>query len=115
MKEKLEAIELLNEIIEKAKKSVEYLDSFDHEKITPAYTWLIENKLEKIYPDIEDGTKKTLQGLRLWWWTSFCGKTIIEELLEGQKFKGTSSPEWLKNKKVSHYDESIGESYKNNG
>lgn len=99
MKEKLEAIELLNEIIEKAKKSVEYLDSLDHEKITPAYTWLIENKLDKIYPDIEEGTKKTLQGLRLWWWTSFSGKTIIEELLEGQKFKGTSSPEWLKIKK----------------
>ena len=99
MKEKLEAIELLNDLVDKAKKSVEYLDSLDHEKITPAYTWLIENKLEKIYPDIEDGNKKTLQGLRLWWWTSVSGKAIIEELLEGQKFKGTSSPEWLNIKK----------------
>ncbi|MDF2858656.1 MAG: hypothetical protein K0Q87_4507, partial [Neobacillus sp.] len=99
MKEKLEVIELLNDLLDKAKRSVEYIDSLDHEKITPAYTWLIENKLDKIYPDIEDGNKKTLQGLRLWWWTSVSGKAIIEELLEGQKFKGTSSPEWINIKK----------------
>ena len=99
MKEKLAAIELMNDLVDQAKKSVEYLDSLDHEKITPAYTWLIENKLDKIYPDIEDGNKKTLQGLRLWWWTSVSGKAIIEELMEGQKFKGTSSPEWLNIKK----------------
>ncbi|MEH7749412.1 DUF4011 domain-containing protein, partial [Neobacillus drentensis] len=99
MKEKLEAIELLNDMVDKAKQAVEYLDSLDHEKITPAYTWLIKNKLEKIYPDLEDGTKRTLQGLRLWWWTSVSGKNIIEELLDGEKFKGTSSSEWLKIKK----------------
>ncbi|WP_235846845.1 AAA domain-containing protein [Neobacillus soli] len=99
MKEKLEAIELLNNTIDKAKKAVEYIDSLDHEKITPGYTWLIESKLDKIYPDLEDGTKRTLQGVRLWWWTSFSGKSIIEELLEGEKFKGTSSSEWLKIKK----------------
>ncbi|MEH7482196.1 AAA domain-containing protein [Neobacillus drentensis] len=99
MKEKLEAIELLNDVIAKAKQSVEYIESLDHEKITPGYTWLIGNKLEKIYPDLEDGTKRTLQGLRLWWWTSVSGKNIIEELLEGEKFKGFSSSEWLKVKK----------------
>lgn len=44
MKEKLEAIELLNDVIDKAKQAVEYLDSLDHEKITPGYTWLIENR-----------------------------------------------------------------------
>ncbi|PLS09636.1 AAA domain-containing protein [Neobacillus cucumis] len=99
MKEKLEAIELLNDVIAKAKQSVEYIESLDHEKITPGYTWLIENKLDKIYPDLEDGTKRTLQGLRLWWWTSVSGKSIIEELLEGEKFKGISSSEWLKIKK----------------
>ncbi|MEH7419130.1 AAA domain-containing protein [Neobacillus drentensis] len=99
MKEKLEVIELLNEVIEKARKAVEYIDTLDHEKITPGYTWLIENKLDKIYPDLEDGNKRTLQGLRLWWWTSVSGKNIIEELLEGEKFKGTSSSEWLKIKK----------------
>ncbi|MFJ5714631.1 AAA domain-containing protein [Neobacillus sp. NPDC093127] len=99
MKEKLEAIELLNDVIEKAKKAVDYIDTLDHEKITPGYTWLIESKLDKIYPDLEDGTKRTLQGLRLWWWTSVSGKNIIEELLEGGKFKGTSSSEWLKIKK----------------
>ncbi|MEW9053048.1 MAG: AAA domain-containing protein [Neobacillus sp.] len=99
MKEKLEAIEILNDVIDKAKQSVEYIESLDHEKITPGYTWLIENKLGKIYPDLEDGAKKTLQGLRLWWWTSVSGKNIIEELLEGGKFKGTNSTEWLKVKK----------------
>ncbi|MGJ7922198.1 AAA domain-containing protein [Neobacillus sp. LXY-4] len=98
MKEKLQAIELLNQIIGQATKSVEYINSLDHEKITPAYTWLIENKLDKIFPDLE-GEKRTLHGLRLWWWTSFSGKSIIEELIEGEKFKGTNSPEWLKVKK----------------
>lgn len=99
MKNKLELVEIVNQLIQKAKKSVEYLESLDYEKITPAYTWLIENKLEKIYPDLDEGNKRTLQGLRLWWWTSFSGKSIIEELLEGEKFKGTSSTEWLKIKK----------------
>ncbi|RDU37108.1 helicase [Neobacillus piezotolerans] len=96
IKDKLEAVELLEKAIQKAKQSAEYLESLDYKKITPAYTWLVENKLEKIYPDLEDGNKKTLQGLRLWWWTSFSGKSIIEELLEGEKFKGTNSTEWLK-------------------
>ncbi|MCA1318375.1 DUF4011 domain-containing protein [Bacillus tianshenii] len=96
MKEKLQAIEVLNGVIKRAEKSVEYMESLDHEKITPAYTWLVENKLDKVYPDLDDQNKRTMQGLRLWWWTSFSGKTILEELLEGEKFKGTSSTEWLK-------------------
>ncbi|WP_078544615.1 AAA domain-containing protein [Litchfieldia alkalitelluris] len=99
MKDKLEAIELVNDLIDKAKKATDFLNALDHVKITPAYTWLIENKLEKIYPDLEEGKKRTLQGLRLWWWTSVSGKSVIEELIEGKKFKGTSSPEWLKIKK----------------
>lgn len=99
MKDKLELIEVMDQLIQQARNSVEYLNSLDHEKITPAYTWLVENKLDKIYPDLEGGNKRTLQGLRLWWWTSFSGKTIIEELIEGEKFKGTSSSEWLKIKK----------------
>ncbi|MBS4215012.1 AAA domain-containing protein [Neobacillus rhizophilus] len=99
MKEKLQAIEMLNDLIDKARKSVEYLNSLDHKKITPAYTWIIENKLDKIYPDLDDGNKRTLHGLRLWWWTSVSGKAIIEELLDGAKFKGTSSTEWIKVKK----------------
>ncbi|MED4205737.1 DEAD/DEAH box helicase [Neobacillus mesonae] len=99
MKDKLEAIEMLNDLMVKAQKSVEYLDSLDHEKITPAYTWLIENKLDRIYPDLEDGNKRTLQGLRLWWWTTVSGKAIIEELLDGAKFQGTNSTEWIKIKK----------------
>lgn len=96
MKDKIELEELLNHLIKKAKVSAEYLNSLDYKKITPAYTWLMENKLEKIYPDLEDDSKKTLQGLRIWWWTSFSGKSIIEELLDGEKFQGTNSTEWIK-------------------
>lgn len=99
MKEKLKAIELLNGVLEKAKNSVSYLESLDHEKITPAYTWMIENKLDKVFPDLDDDNKRTLQGLRLWWWTSFSGKSILEELLNGDKFKGTNSTEWLEIRK----------------
>ncbi|MBC2724612.1 MAG: helicase, partial [Desulfosporosinus sp.] len=61
MKDKLEMVELMDQLLLQARKSVEYLDSLDHDKITPAYTWLIENKLDKIYPDLEDGNKRTLQ------------------------------------------------------
>lgn len=96
MKEKLQALEILNDVISKADKSVQYIESLDHEKITPGYTWLVENKLDQIYPDLDDNNKRTLQGLRLWWWTSFSGKNILDELLEGEKFKGTNSTEWLK-------------------
>ncbi|MGD6966408.1 AAA domain-containing protein [Rossellomorea vietnamensis] len=99
MKEKLQAIELLNGVLEKARNSVSYLESLDHEKITPAYTWMIENKLDKVYPDLDDSNQRTLQGLRLWWWTSFSGKSILEELSNGDKFKGTNSTEWLEIRK----------------
>ena len=112
MKDKLEAVEQLDHIIQRAKNSVDYLNSLDHEKITPAYTWLIANKLDKIYLDLDDGNKRTLQGLRLWWWTSVSGKSIIEELLEGEKFKGTSSSEWLKIKKSLVIMHQLGEETK---
>ena len=113
MKEKLEAIELLNDIIAKAEEAVQYLNSINHEKITPAYTWLIENKLEKIYPDLVEDNNKTMQGLRLWWWTTFSGKNIIEELLNGQKFKGTNSTEWLTIKKSLIHMQQLGKVTKN--
>ena len=99
MKEKLEAIELLNDLIDQAKEASKYLALLNHEKMTPAYIWLIEDKLDKIYPDLEDDHKSRLQGLRSWWWTSFTGKNIIAELLDGQKFKGIISAEWLTLKK----------------
>ena len=57
MKEKLEAIELLNDLIHQAKEASKYVHSLDHEKMTPAYIWLIEDKLDKIYPDLEDDHK----------------------------------------------------------
>ncbi|QFK70654.1 DUF4011 domain-containing protein [Pradoshia sp. D12] len=100
IKDKLNLVELLNDLIVKAKNASDYLDSLDYKKITPAYTWLVGGKLDSIYPDLEGTGKKTLQGLRIWWWTSFSGKAIIEELLEGGKFKGTSSADWVKIKQA---------------
>ncbi len=100
IKDKLELVDLLNDLIEKAKNASDYLNSLDYKKITPAYTWLMEDKLAKIYPDLEDNSKKTMQSLRIWWWTSFSGKSILEELLEGEKFKGTNSSEWVKIKQA---------------
>lgn len=95
MKDKLLAIETLNGVLERAKQSIQFIHTLNHDKITPAYTWLVNNKIEKIYGDLDPTKKRTLQGLRLWWWTSFTGKQIIEELLRGNKFKGLNSSEWL--------------------
>ncbi|MER2169289.1 MAG: AAA domain-containing protein [Psychrobacillus psychrodurans] len=105
MKAKLNAIETLEAIIHKAKKATNYIEALDIEKITPAYTWEIQNRLDKIYPDLDDNQKRTLQGLRIFWWTTVTGKSIIEEITNGEKFKGTSSTEWLKVKqslKIMH-------------
>ncbi|MCM3409550.1 AAA domain-containing protein [Metabacillus litoralis] len=94
LKDRLTIVEILKNVIDKAKTSISYLNEFDQDDITPEYTWLINDKLEKIYDDLNPEEKRTLQKLRLWWWTSFTGKTIVEELLNGEKFKGTSSKEW---------------------
>lgn len=94
LKDRLTIVEILKNVIEKAKTSIEYLNEFDQDDVTPEYTWLISDKLEKIYDDLNPDEKRTLQKLRLWWWTSFTGKTIVEELLNGEKFKGVSSKEW---------------------
>ncbi|WP_027410029.1 AAA domain-containing protein [Anoxybacteroides tepidamans] len=96
LKDRLTIVEILKNVIEKAEKSIEYLSSFDQKDITPEYSWLVGDKLEKIYDDLNPDEKKTLQKLRLWWWTSFTGRTIVEELLNGEKFKGLSSKEWPK-------------------
>ncbi|MEQ2527399.1 AAA domain-containing protein [Bacillaceae bacterium CLA-AA-H227] len=100
MKAKLEAIETLEALIQKAKKATDYIEALDIDKITPAYTWEIQNRLEKIYPDLNDSQKRTLQGLRIFWWTTVTGKSIIEEITNGEKFKGTSSTEWMKVKQA---------------
>ncbi|WP_165875943.1 AAA domain-containing protein [Hazenella coriacea] len=94
LKDQTMIIEQLELALQKAKQAVEQLNQLDHEKITPAYLWLVSDRLAKVYDDLDPSEKKTLQKLRLWWWTSFTGKGIIEELLHGQKFKGTSSSEW---------------------
>ncbi|QNF30033.1 AAA domain-containing protein [Metabacillus elymi] len=94
LKDRLTIVEIVKNVIEKAETSIEYLNKFDQEDITPEYTWLINDKLEKIYEDLNPDEKRSLQKLRLWWWTSFTGKTIVEELLNGEKFKGVSSKEW---------------------
>ncbi|WP_117170283.1 AAA domain-containing protein [Paraliobacillus sediminis] len=89
-------VEVLHKAMEQARKSSAFLDHFEQENITPEYSWEIGDKLDKIYEDLNPSEKKTLQKLRLWWWTSVTGKTIVEELLEGDKFKGLSSTEWPK-------------------
>ncbi|PNE05135.1 AAA domain-containing protein [Priestia megaterium] len=96
IKDKLQMIETLKGVLERAKQSVEFINELNHEKITPAYTWMINNKLEKIYDDLDVEKRRTMQGIRLWIWTSFTGKAIVEELLLGSKFKGLNSPEWMK-------------------
>lgn len=105
MKAKLEAIETLEGLIHKAKQAADYIKELDIEKITPAYTWEVQHRLDKIYPDLDENQKRTLQGLRIFWWTTITGKSIIEEIMSGEKFKGTSSTEWIKIKqslKIMH-------------
>ncbi|WP_234410389.1 DUF4011 domain-containing protein [Caldalkalibacillus mannanilyticus] len=96
IKDRMTIAKILQQVIEKAKQSAKFMDSLDQKKLTPAYTWIISDKLEKIYDDLDSTQKRTLQQLRLWWWTSFTGKGIIEELLNGEKFKGLSSSDWPK-------------------
>lgn len=105
MKGKLKAVEALEALINKAKKATDYIEALDVDQVTPAYTWEIQNRLDKIYPDLDDSQKRTLQGLRIFWWTTVTGKSIIEEITNGEKFKGTSSTEWMKVKqslKIMH-------------
>ncbi|MRG28983.1 AAA domain-containing protein [Laceyella tengchongensis] len=94
LRDQTHLIEQLELALEKADVAIRKLNQLDHEKITPAYLWLNSDRLAKIYDDLDPKEKKTLQKLRLWWWTSFTGKSVIEELLNGQKFKGISSTEW---------------------
>ncbi|WP_163536220.1 AAA domain-containing protein [Gracilibacillus sp. YIM 98692] len=96
LKDRIQMIEQLGQAIEEAEKSIDYLAHFDDEDITPSYSRQIDGKLSKIYDDLNTDDKKTLKKLRLWLWTSFTGKTIMEELLDGEKFKGLSSKEWPK-------------------
>ncbi|MBM7679874.1 superfamily I DNA and/or RNA helicase [Pullulanibacillus pueri] len=97
IKDRLNIIEILKKAIDKAEESIAYLDHFERdEEITPEYSWGVNDKLSKIYDDLNPEEKKTLQKLRLWWWTSFTGKSIVQELIHGDKFKGLDSKEWPK-------------------
>ncbi len=96
LKDRIQLIDILDGALNEAEQSINHLEHFDDEDITPAYSRQIDKKLEKIYDDLQTEDKKTLQKLRLWLWTSFTGKTIIEELLDGEKFSGLSSKEWPK-------------------
>ncbi|MBM7707762.1 very-short-patch-repair endonuclease [Chryseomicrobium aureum] len=99
MKEKTEFTQKMSYLIEQTKKAEEYLNLLDADDITPAYTWGIQQDILKIHPDISDGDPRTLQGLRLWYWTSFTGRKIVEDLNKGVKFPGVKSQEWPKIKK----------------
>ncbi|MGP4077442.1 AAA domain-containing protein [Halobacillus sp. K22] len=96
MKDRVKIVELLDRVIQEAENSIGYLDHFEEEDITPAYSWEVDDKIAKIYDDLNEDDKKTLQKLRLWMWTTFTGKTIVEDLLGGDKFRGMSSKEWPK-------------------
>ncbi|EGA88422.1 Superfamily I DNA and RNA helicase and helicase subunits-like protein [Planococcus donghaensis MPA1U2] len=99
MKEKTDFTQKMAQLIIQIKKAEECLNLLDADDITPGYTWGIQQDLLKIQPDISDGEPRTMQGLRLWYWTSFTGKKIIEDLNKGAKFSGVKSQEWPKIKK----------------
>lgn len=99
MKDKADLISKMNYLIQQTKIAEEYLSRLDDKEITPAYTWLIQEKLIKIQSDLGDEHTRTLQDLRLWFWTSFTGKQIVEDLNKGVKFSGVKSREWIKIKK----------------
>jgi very-short-patch-repair endonuclease len=86
--------ETLESTYQKALQAQQQLDALDHERITPEYTWSVGEQLEKVISHLDDSKKNVLQKLQLWWWTSFTGRKIVEELLHGEKFSGLSSPEW---------------------
>jgi hypothetical protein len=64
MKDKAELVSKMDYLIKQTKKAEEYLFLLDDKEITPAYTWMIQEKLIKIQPDLEDEQSRTLQGLR---------------------------------------------------
>ncbi|PFH90626.1 AAA domain-containing protein [Bacillus sp. AFS088145] len=96
LKDQSKMTDTLNDLIESAKITVSKLDEFEQNFVTPEYAKLVQEKIEKIYEDLDDSKKRSFKNIRLWIWTSFTGKNIIEELLEGNKFKGTSSKEWIR-------------------
>lgn len=98
--DRMALIETLQKSIDHSKEITNYLDHFEDEEITPAYSLSIDKKVEKIYDDLNTNEQRTLQKLRLWLWTSFTGKTIIEDLLDGDKFRGLNSKEWPKLRKI---------------
>ncbi|MFF2875064.1 AAA domain-containing protein [Gottfriedia sp. NPDC057991] len=96
LKDQSKMTDTLNDLIESAKITVSKLDEFEQDFVTPEYAKLVQEKIEKIYEDLDDNKKRSFKNIRLWIWTSFTGKNIIEELLAGNKFKGTSSKEWIR-------------------
>ncbi|PYY29709.1 Uncharacterized protein PIL02S_01909 [Paenibacillus illinoisensis] len=105
IQKKLDTMEKLENLIHKAKTAIELIQTLNLEKFTPAYSWEVQNRLNKIYPELEGSQKRPLQGLRLFLWTKFTGKSIIAQVTDGVPFRGTSSVEWVQIKqrlKVIH-------------
>ncbi|WP_336783299.1 AAA domain-containing protein [Paenibacillus illinoisensis] len=100
IQKKLDTMEKLENLIHKAKTAIELIQTLNLEKFTPAYSWEVQNRLNKIYPELEGSQKRPLQGLRLFWWTKFTGKSIISQVTNGVPFRGTSSVEWVKIKQI---------------
>lgn len=99
IKNKIETLDLFNDLIGKCKEATEHIVELDHNTITPAYTWMIQRKLEKINDDLIDKQSGWIVNFRLWIWTRFTGKSIIKELSTDQKFNGLQSVEWLRIRK----------------
>ncbi|MET1170185.1 AAA domain-containing protein [Paenibacillus amylolyticus] len=108
IKKKLDTIKKLEDLIDKAKIAIAIIEKLGLIKFTPAYAWEVQQKINKIYPELDGDQKRSFLGLRLFWWTRITGKSIIDQILNGEVFKGTNSSEWVKIKKILKNTHDLG-------
>ena len=58
MKDRVKIVELLDKVIQEAENSIGYLEHFEEKDITPAYSWEVDDKIAKIYDDLNEDDKK---------------------------------------------------------
>lgn len=103
IKKKLDTIKKLEDLIDKAKVAIVIIEKLGMIKFTPAYAWEVQQKINKIYPELDGDQKRLFPGLRLFWWTKITGKSIINQITDGEVFKGVNSTEWVNIKKILKY------------
>ncbi|WP_145413130.1 AAA domain-containing protein [Paenibacillus xylanexedens] len=103
IKKKLDTTKKLEDLIDKSKIAIVIIEKLGPLKFTPAYAWEVQQKINKIYPELDGDQKRPFSGLRLFWWTKITGKSIIDQIMNGEVFKGTTSTEWVKIKKILKY------------